>query len=421
MVDIVGAVNMMRQPGPINMLSGIEGLKAQRAQNQLVQQQMSNDEALRNALAGGDVSAINALSPQMAGLYQNVMNTQKREAGLRLMAKAERIAGSPNAPALWGALSGNPETVSDLQEWGISLDGSGVEGLNAEDVQRQAAEIAQALKTQLTGVSSGSGVQSKFITPQNQLGYLTSDGRVVVTDQKVQPSTALERRGADAEMNARLLQVEQEQAAARAAGGAGGLNLTPGQKAVDNAFAQEYVAWTAAGGFADVEKNIQQLAEVEAKLQSGANVTGGFIGKTPRFVLAKTNPEALNTLEQVEEVVQRNLRLILGAQFTEKEGERLIARAYNPDLEEPDNLSRVKRLMASLTRAAQAKQDAADYYAQNGTLAKYTGEVPTIDSILKDAKLDDVYEQARDAIRRGAPPDAVRQRLQEAGYDPEQL
>jgi hypothetical protein len=83
--------------------------------------------------------------------------------------------------------------------------------------------------------------------------------------------------------------------------------------------------------------------------------------------------EGVNIQEMVESTVQRSLRVILGAQFTEKEGERLIARAYNPKLPPKVNADRVQRLLDQLQRAYDGKREAAAYYEANGTLQGFRG------------------------------------------------
>jgi hypothetical protein len=150
----------------------------------------------------------------------------------------------------------------------------------------------------------------------------------------------------------------------------GAIPLTPAQKKVDESFATEYVKFTT-GEFADAEKNISQLEEVEQALQGTSNLTGPAVSIIPDFVKAFGMPETISTREAVEEVVQRNLRLVLGAQFTEKEGEKLIARAYNPKLSEAENLKRVRRLLKSMKDAIKAKKSAAEYFEKNGTLKGY--------------------------------------------------
>lgn len=193
--------------------------------------------------------------------------------------------------------------------------------------------------------------------------------------------------------------------AAEEAGRTGGRVLTPGQRAVDAEFGKEYVEWRARGGYADVAKNLSQLEGVRQQLQAeGADLTGGLAqGNAPDWWLARFDPESLAARDQVEEVVQRNLRLILGAQFTEREGERLIARAYNPRLSEVENAKRVSRLMAAINMAAQAKDAASQYFSENGTLAGWDGALFTIDDFydaVEDSSASQVSRETQQAPRR---------------------
>lgn len=149
---------------------------------------------------------------------------------------------------------------------------------------------------------------------------------------------------------------------------------TPGRKKADEAFGTDYAEFIASGGYADIVKQTAQLQDVVKELESGRNITGPVVGSTPDSILKFTNPEAISAREKVEEVAQRNLRLILGAQFTEKEGDRLIRRAFNPNLSEKENAQRVRRLLKQIEIAAQAKQSAADYFEANGTLTGWKGK-----------------------------------------------
>jgi hypothetical protein len=156
-----------------------------------------------------------------------------------------------------------------------------------------------------------------------------------------------------------------------------GMEETPGRKKVDEKYAEEFVAWEASGGYADIVKQLGQLREVSKALET-ENLTGPITGNIPDAVKQFTNPEAIAARDAVEEVVQRNLRLILGAQFTEKEGERLIARAFNPKLSEAENKKRVDRLITQIETAAKAKQESADYFRENGTLTGWGGRRYTL-------------------------------------------
>jgi len=123
----------------------------------------------------------------------------------------------------------------------------------------------------------------------------------------------------------------------------GGQELTPGFEALDREYATEHLEWTRGGG-SDMSRQIAQIGTVLGMLEQGQPLTGEAINYAPDFFKAIFNPKALNAKEQVEEVVQRNLRVVLGAQFTEKEGERLISRAYNEKLLPEMNAKRLRTL-----------------------------------------------------------------------------
>ncbi len=146
-----------------------------------------------------------------------------------------------------------------------------------------------------------------------------------------------------------------------------------GQKALDQAFAKEYAAAIAQGSGFDTAKMVNELDGVLNQLNSGAELTGPITGRTPDFINSIVNPGAIAARDAVSGVVQRNLKTILGAQFTQKEGENLIARAYNPLLSEEENALRVGRLLTQMKLAAAQKQAALEHFNANGTLAGFQG------------------------------------------------
>lgn len=150
-------------------------------------------------------------------------------------------------------------------------------------------------------------------------------------------------------------------------------NLTPGEKRVDQTFAKSYEDFVLSGGAADFDKNLKQMREVQKELTSGENLTGPVLGRMPDAVTSFTHPKAVDARQRVEEVVQRNLRIILGAQFTQKEGENLIARAYNPALDEATNAKRLQRLISSMEKMRDAKIQAMDYFERHGTMKGFRG------------------------------------------------
>ena len=157
----------------------------------------------------------------------------------------------------------------------------------------------------------------------------------------------------------------------------GGQQMTPGWKKIDEAFADEYITWVGGTG-ADTAGNIAKLEDVLAKLESGEKLTGPIMGQLPDFLMAFLDPDAVGSREAVEGVVQRNLKAVLGAQFTEKEGEKLIKRAYNPTLGGAENARRLRVLTKQMNSALQSKNEMAQYFRDNGTLMGYKGRVPHV-------------------------------------------
>jgi hypothetical protein len=180
-----------------------------------------------------------------------------------------------------------------------------------------------------------------------------------------------------------------------------GADFTPGQEAVDKAYAQQYIDYLGGKG-ADASQQAAQILSVAEALESGAEYTGPMIGIQGDLVRAWTNPEAQDAKERVESVIQRSLRETLGAQFTEKEGERLIARAYNVNLPPEANASRLRALFATIKARVDAQRQMAEYFGEHKTLMGMEPiYVPTVDDML--AAMDSAAPSAGPATSGGMP------------------
>ena len=177
--------------------------------------------------------------------------------------------------------------------------------------------------------------------------------------------------------------------------GPGGRPITKGDIQADKVFSEGYVEWKE-GGFADTQKGIIQLRSAVKDLTNDPSLTGPGTSLQPNFFRAWWNPDSVDTEEKVTEIVQRNLRLILGAQFTKEEGERLIARSYNVDLKTDKNKARVKRLVDQIATAAATKQEAVEYWDKHGTLQGWNGKLATKFDFLPDV----VYPEDKDNQKR---------------------
>ncbi|CAB4214643.1 hypothetical protein UFOVP1454_58 [uncultured Caudovirales phage] len=163
-----------------------------------------------------------------------------------------------------------------------------------------------------------------------------------------------------------------------------GVTGTPANIEDDKQFAKDYQEYASSGGITGVVKNLKQLEEAHAALAKKSGLTGPIIGSVPDMLLAFAKPGAIDVREKVQEVAQRNLRLVLGGQFAQKEGEQLIARVYNDRLPESVNQQRISKLFIQIRDAARIKEDAGRYYKKNGSLRGWDGVLPTLSSFDPD-------------------------------------
>ena len=95
-------------------------------------------------------------------------------------------------------------------------------------------------------------------------------------------------------------------------------------------------------------------------------------------------PEAQNVKDVIESVVQEDLRAILGGQFAQLEAKELIKRAYNPRLDEKQNLARVQLLLAQIKNVINLRQNLFDYFEKNETTQGFKFEMDPNKLLLTD-------------------------------------
>lgn len=188
---------------------------------------------------------------------------------------------------------------------------------------------------------------------------------------------------ASATVDAEIRKANAQAAAAQAeanrliaeAGSGGG--LTAGQKKADEEFAKDYAAWTAGGGMAGLETKLRVLEEALDVLESSDTITGPAFGRLPKFMQQVINPQSQDVRADIEKSIQETLRQTLGAQFTAKEGESILARTYDPTQDEASNARRARNLIEELRTQGAAKNSAAKYFEQNGTIAGWSAASAT--------------------------------------------
>jgi hypothetical protein len=177
---------------------------------------------------------------------------------------------------------------------------------------------------------------------------------------------------------------------------------TKGQDQADKKFGEEYNDFILKGGYGIVQNQLASLQDAINDLETDKSISGPIRGRFPDAIRSLTNPKAVNVKEQIAAVVQNSLRPILGAQFTEKEGENLIKRTYNDSLSPEINAKRARRLLSQIKTMADQKKEAADYFEEHGTLRGYKGGRPSIANIelpeeekkaITEEDIDDMSEE----------------------------
>jgi hypothetical protein len=152
--------------------------------------------------------------------------------------------------------------------------------------------------------------------------------------------------------------------------------LSPAEKRVDAKFGEEYASYIANGGKSVVDRQLNELDAVINMAKQGKAISGPGIaaaGALGDVALSTYSKDALEARDRIGGVVQSNLRAILGGQFAQKEGEALLARAFNPAAPVADNLKRLESLREQIAKTVESKEAAVQYYEENGTLAGFKG------------------------------------------------
>jgi len=187
---------------------------------------------------------------------------------------------------------------------------------------------------------AGKERKNKTIEFLKRKGYSNEDAEAIVANPEISKSVM---------------------AAVSAPKGFGGKETT-----FDRELAKDAAEWGAKRQ--DVVNDIKALDEATKYLEDQVNNPDWLNQNTVGSNFYRTfAPDKLQTLTEsgrelksnrdlVYSITAKNLKLILGGQFAQKEGEQLLARTYDKDLLPEENLMRVRRLQDSMKRAYVAKE-----------------------------------------------------------------
>jgi hypothetical protein len=154
--------------------------------------------------------------------------------------------------------------------------------------------------------------------------------------------------------------------------GALGRDLTPAEKSAETNFGKTYQEYEAAGGKAQFDKSFSKLEEVEQELAANIKagnqkgVLGKLSGLLPQSGLDIANPQEAARVEKVRSAIQSTLKQALGTQFTAKEADQMMSRAYNPRQSDAQNLQTLKAEMEALRQKKAAIESYGEKYRKTG-------------------------------------------------------
>lgn len=152
---------------------------------------------------------------------------------------------------------------------------------------------------------------------------------------------------------------------------------TEAEKVIDREFGKEYNKWQS-GGKADYEENSKIFREAIKQLKDDKVDTGTFSGMGANVPGVRTKTAELQN--RVRKAINGMLRATLGAQFTEKEGERIFNQTFDPFASEESNIANMETELAKIEKRAQSMEDRGKHYRKNKTMVGYepsqTSEMP---------------------------------------------
>lgn len=278
----------------------------------------------------------------------------------------------------------NVLTASDLltarQREQEHADQLALEKLKA-DRSYESQQLASALTTRKALLDTAEVARQQGLSPQESVELQNA---VRLGDSEAVGRLTAGRKTIEDKANEALIRLRDAQAAeAKRQATELGFKLTPGQEATDREFGKFVGLMSDNGGFERANTNLNVLnlviQELEANKGKRVGLTGPALAALPAPVRAFANPEAQNARDLVAGIVRQSARQILGAQYTQQEGENLVSEAYNLSLEEKFNVDRLKRFRDTVQERINENRDRYDYFTKNGTLQGFKGaEKPAV-------------------------------------------
>ena len=195
----------------------------------------------------------------------------------------------------------------------------------------------------------------------------------------------------------------------------GGVNLTPGELKTDQDYAPLYNQFVELGTQAEFKRDIGEINDMTGFLLAESKkpdqkISGRMISSLDDRL---RSPDSLDVEQKIGRIVVKGLRATLGAAFTDEEGKRFTAYAYNVMLPPKVNAMRMGRLRNAMEEAFELKLAKHNYYQTEGTLKGFKGLAPNKYDIydatfrVSDYKYLDDAELDRELMRASQDPNGI--------------
>lgn len=163
---------------------------------------------------------------------------------------------------------------------------------------------------------------------------------------------------------------------------------TPGPfKSRDTEFQKDVNEWVDSGDGAKARIGVNNLLASAADLTSGkfSAASGPVLSLIPEALRVRMFPQATNVQTSIENEALKGMKSIFGSRVTNTDLVQTLARTFDVRLPQEVNAARAVKLAQNIKAAADAKDAAVNYFTTHGTLAGYTGKIPTLEDVVSDA------------------------------------
>lgn len=168
------------------------------------------------------------------------------------------------------------------------------------------------------------------------------------------------------------------------------------QSSLDRLYAKQYLDWNTSGKAA-ARKNIDRLKNAKALLEKRKNDLVGTSGRvTGRLPDLFRSEESIALRQDVHSSAVGALRATLGAQFTENEGERIMAMSYDEKLSPDQNIAKIDAAIRELEEGYNANDSMTEFYEGKGSLKGFKSQQTPNNQPPAQASANDNYDGMSD-------------------------